>query len=85
MFYAYKILADTHINFTTTKNDFFFCSVSTLEKFRPCILGGNIIIYIDYAALKNLLSENKAKTLILKFMIIRLLKTQWHILFYVCR
>ena len=58
--YASKTLADTQLNYTTTEKEL-LAVVFALEKFRPYILGSKIIVYMDHAALKNLLSKKEAK------------------------
>ena len=35
--------------------------VFSCEKFRPYILGSHVIIYIDHAAIKNLMAKKEAK------------------------
>ena len=58
--YASKTLVKAQINYTTTEKEL-LAVVYALEKFWPYILRSNIIIYIDHAALKYLLSKKKAK------------------------
>ena len=58
--YASKTLIEAQINYTTTEKEL-MAVVYTLEKFWPYILGSKIIIYIDHAALKYLLSKKEAK------------------------
>ena len=57
--YASKTLVEAQINYTTTEKEL-LAVVYALEKFRPYILGSKIIIYIDHAALKYLLSKKEA-------------------------
>ena len=58
--YASKTLADAQLNYTTTEKEL-LAIVFALEKFRPCVLGSKIIMYMDHAALKYLLSKKEAK------------------------
>ena len=44
--------------------------VFALEKFRPYILGNKIIVYMDYAALKYLLSKKEAKPLLIRWVLL---------------
>ena len=58
--YASKTLDDAQLNYTTTEKEL-LAIVFALEKFRPCVLGSKIIVYMDHAALKYLLSKKEAK------------------------
>ena len=58
--YTSKTLVEAQINYMTTEKEL-LTLVYALEKFRPYILGSKIIIYIDHAALKYLLSKKEAK------------------------
>ena len=58
--YATKTLIQFQINYTTMKKEL-LAVVYALEKFWPYIFGSKIIIYIDHAALKYLLSKKEAK------------------------
>ena len=49
--YASKTLADAQHNYTTTEKEL-LAVIFALEKFWPYILGSNIIVYTDHAALK---------------------------------
>ena len=59
--YASKTLADTQLNYTTTEKEL-LAVIFPLEKFRPYFLGSKIIVYMDHAALKYLLSKKEAKS-----------------------
>ena len=58
--YASKTLIEAQINYTTTEKEL-LAVVYALKKFRPYILGSNMIIYTDHATLKYLLSKKEAK------------------------
>ena len=58
--YASKKLADAQLHYMTTKK-VLLVVVFALEKFRPYVLGSKIIVYIDHATLKYLLSNKEAK------------------------
>ena len=58
--YASKMLADAQLNYTTTEKEL-LAVVFALVKFRPYVLGSKIIVYMDHAALKYLLSNKEAK------------------------
>ena len=44
--------------------------VYALEKFRPYILGSNIVIYTDHAALKYLFSKKEAKPRLIRWVLL---------------
>ena len=44
--------------------------VFALEKFRPYILGSKIIVYMDHAALKYLLSKKEAKPRLIRWVLL---------------
>ena len=59
--YASKTLVDTQLNYTTTEKEL-LAIIFPLENFRPYFLGSKIIVYMDHAALKYLLSKKEAKS-----------------------
>ena len=60
IYYASKTLHSAQSNYTTTEK-VFLAVVFALEKFRSYIVGSSITIFIDYAALKYLLSKQDTK------------------------
>ena len=58
--YASKMLVDAQLNYTTIEKELLVV-VFALGKFRPYVLGSKIIVYMDHAALKYLLSKKEAK------------------------
>ena len=58
--YASKTLAEAQLHYTTTEKEL-LAIVFALEKFRPYVLGNEIIVYTDHATLKYLLSKKEAK------------------------
>ena len=66
--YASKTLIEAQINYMTTEKELLVV-VYALEKFRPYILGSNIIIYADHAALKYLLSKKEAKPRLIRWVL----------------
>ena len=67
--YASKTLADTQLNYTTMEKEL-LAVVFALEKFRPYILGSQIIVYTDHAALKYLLSKKEAKPQLIRWVLL---------------
>ena len=69
IWYASKTLAEAQMNYTTTENEL-LAVVYALEKFRPYILGSNIVIYTDHAALKYLFSKKEAKPRMIRWVLL---------------
>ena len=67
--YPSKTLIQAQINYTTTEKEL-LAVVYVIEKFRPYILGSKIIIYIDHAALKYLLSKKEAKPRLIRWVLL---------------
>jgi len=58
--YASKTLTGLQLNYATTKKEM-LAVVLAIDKFRPYLLGSKVIIYLDHAALKYLLTKKDAK------------------------
>ena len=67
--YASKTLVEAQINYTTTEKEL-LAVFSALEKFWPYILRSKIILYIDHAALKYLLSKKEAKPRLIRWVLL---------------
>ena len=67
--YASKRLADAELNYTTTEKEL-LAVIFALKKFRPYILGSEIIVYTDHAALKYLLSKKEAKPRMIRWVLL---------------
>ncbi|KAM1972847.1 hypothetical protein FF1_019358 [Malus domestica] len=60
IYYASRTLNDAQLNYSTTEKEL-LAVVFALDKFRSYLLGTKVIIYIDHAALKYLLTKKEAK------------------------
>jgi hypothetical protein len=58
--YASKTLTGPQLNYVTTEKDL-LAVVFAIEKFRSYLVGAKVIVYIDHAALKYLLTKKDAK------------------------
>ncbi|XP_057734070.1 uncharacterized protein LOC130949339 [Arachis stenosperma] len=58
--YSFKILDAAQSNYTTTEKEL-LAIVHALDKFRSYFLGSKIVVYMDHAALKYLLTKNESK------------------------
>jgi hypothetical protein len=58
--YASKTLSRLQLNYTTTEKEL-LAVVFPIDKFRSYLVGAKVIIYIDHAALKYLLTKKDAK------------------------
>ena len=62
IYYANKTLNDAQLNYSTTEKELLVV-VFALDKFRSYLVGSKVLIYLDHAALKYLLSK-KDKNLV---------------------
>ena len=60
IYYASHTLNDAQLNYTVIENEF-LAMIFGFEKFRSYLIGSYVIVYIDYFALKHLLSKKDAK------------------------
>ena len=67
--HASKTLVEAQKNYTTIEKEL-LAVVYALEKFRTYILGNKIVIYIDHAALKYLLSKKEAKPRLIRWVLL---------------
>lgn len=57
------------MNYTTTKKEL-LAVVFALDKFRPYLLGYKVIVHLDHAALKYLMSKVNAKPRLLRWVLL---------------
>ena len=58
--YASKTLNKAQLNYSNTEKEL-LAVIFVLDKFRPYLIGSKVLIYIDRAALKYLLTKKDAK------------------------
>jgi hypothetical protein len=58
--YISKTLTGPQLNYTTMEKEL-LTVVFAIEKFRSFLVGAKVIVYIDHAALKYLLTKKDAK------------------------
>jgi hypothetical protein len=73
--YARKTLSRPQLNYATTKKAL-LAVVFAIDKFRSYLVGAKLIIYIDHAALKYLLTKKDAKPQLIRWI---LLLQEFHI------
>jgi hypothetical protein len=61
IYYASKTLNDAQLNCSTTENEL-LAVVFALDKFRSYLLRSKVLVYLNHAALKYLLSKKDAKS-----------------------
>ena len=66
---ASKMLDDAQLNYTITEKEL-LAVVSALEKFTPYVLGSKIIVYMDHATLKYLLSKKETKPRLIQWVLL---------------
>ncbi|CAN6677225.1 unnamed protein product [Malus baccata var. baccata] len=69
IYYASRTLNDAQLNYSTTEKELLVV-VFALDKFRSYLLGTKVIIYIDHAALKYLLTKKEAKPRLIHWMLL---------------
>ena len=56
-------------NYSTTENEM-LAMVFAYEKFRPYILGSNVVIHTDHAAIKYLMGKKDAKPRLIRWVLL---------------
>ncbi len=67
--YASKMLDEAQQNYTTTEKEF-YAVVFALEKFRSYIVGAQVIVYTDHAALRPLMKKTESKPRLTRWMLL---------------
>jgi len=67
--YASKVLSDAQSNYTTTEKEL-LAIVYALEKFRAYLIGSKVTVYIDYAAIRYLLTKPDSKLRLICWMLL---------------
>ena len=68
VYYASKMLNEAQRNYTTTEKEL-LAVVYALDKFRSYLIGSDIVIFIDYSALKYLLTKKNSKARIIRWVL----------------
>ena len=69
IYYASKTLNEAQRNYTTTEKEL-LAVVFVLDKFRAYLVGSFIIVFIDYLALKYLLTNQDAKARLIRWILL---------------
>ncbi|KAL1559650.1 hypothetical protein AAHA92_09968 [Salvia divinorum] len=69
IFYASKTLNQAQRNCDTTEKEM-LAVVYSFEKFRPCLLGSQVILYTDHAAIKYLLAKKESKPRLIRWVLL---------------
>jgi hypothetical protein len=67
--YASKTLTGPQLNYSTTEKEL-LAVVFAIEKFRSYLVGAKVIVYIDHAALKYLLTKKDAKPCLIRWILL---------------
>jgi len=67
--YASEILNDAQSNYTTTEKEL-LAIVYALEKFRSCLIGSKVIVFIDHVAIKYLLNKSDSKPRLIRWILL---------------
>lgn len=60
---------EARLNYTTTENEL-LTVVFIFDKFRPYLIGSNVIVYIDHSVLKYLLNKKDAKPRLIRWLLL---------------
>jgi hypothetical protein len=69
IYYASKTLNDAQFNYSTTEKELLVV-VFALDKFRSYLLGSKVLVYLDHATLKYLLSKKYAKSCLIQWILL---------------
>ncbi|CAN6579361.1 unnamed protein product [Malus baccata var. baccata] len=69
IYYASRTLNDAQLNYSTTEKEL-LAVVFALDKFRSYLIGTNVIVFTDHAALKYLLTKKEAKPRLIRWMLL---------------
>ena len=67
--YASKTLTGAQLNYATTEKEL-LAVFFAIDKFRSYLVGAKIIVYIDHAALKYLITEKDAKPRMIRWILL---------------
>jgi len=71
--YASKTLTGPQLHYATTEKEF-LAIVFAIDKFRSYLVGAKIIVCMDHAALKYLLTKKDAKPRLLQWILLVILR-----------
>jgi hypothetical protein len=69
IYYASKTLNDAQLNYSTTEKELLDV-IFALDEFRSYLLGSKVLVYLDHAALKYLLSKKDAKSNLIRWILL---------------
>ncbi|XP_075080169.1 uncharacterized protein LOC142165532 [Nicotiana tabacum] len=69
IYYAIKTLNGVKMNYTVTEQEL-LAIVYAFEKFRAYLLGSNVIVYIDHAALRYLMEKKDVKPRLIRWVLL---------------
>ncbi|CAN6562550.1 unnamed protein product [Malus baccata var. baccata] len=69
IYYASRTMNDAQLNYSTTEKEL-LAVVFALDKFRSYLIGTKVIVFIDHAALKYLLTKKEAKPRLIRWMLL---------------
>jgi hypothetical protein len=67
--YISKTLIGPQLNYATTKKEL-LAIVFAIDKFRSYLVGANVIVYTDHAALKYLLTKKNVKPRLIRWILL---------------
>ncbi|XP_027082523.1 uncharacterized protein [Coffea arabica] len=67
--YTSRVLNGTQLNYSTTEKEF-LAVIFALEKFRSYLLGAQVIVFSDHAALRYLMTKKDAKSRLIRYILL---------------
>jgi len=69
IYYTSKVLNKAQMNYATTEKEM-LAIVFALEKFRSYLVGSKVVIFTDYAAIKNLFTKTDSKPRLIRWVLL---------------
>ena len=69
IYYVGKTLAIAQLNYTTTEKEL-LAVVFTFDKFRDYLVGTKVTVFIDYSAIKYLISKKNVKPRLIRWILL---------------
>ena len=69
IYYARRTLNDAQLNYATTEKEL-LAIVFVFDKFRPYLIGNNVVVHTDHSAIKYLMTKKDAKPRLIRWVLL---------------
>ena len=69
IYYASRTLNDAQLNYATTEKEL-LAIVFAFDKFRPYLIGNNVVVHTDHSAIKYLMTKKDAKPRLIRWVLL---------------